>query len=45
LLAKDGLVSVLKQMPVSLVTAIEVNCVPGQKPAHHGGHRYLTGFQ
>jgi hypothetical protein len=34
LLANNGLVSVLKKLPMPLMTSIECNCIPGQQSAH-----------
>jgi hypothetical protein len=36
---KDGLVSILKQMPMPTMTPIEIDRISGQKPAHHQSHR------
>ena len=43
LLAQDRLLAVLKQVPVSSVSAIELAGVPGQNPSHDRGERRLAG--
>jgi len=38
-------VSVLKQMPVTLMPAVVPHCMAGQQPSHHCSYRGIAGSQ
>ena len=44
-LAENRLVTILKEMSVTLVTAVEANGVAGQQAPHDGCHRYPAGLK